>query len=116
MGHIIQTPGFKARKKLTDFVKQNTLKLSAFGDRIIECKVLLKMDSSDSKDNKICELRLAITGNDIFAEKRSSKFEDAVLRCVGAVEHQVKRWKDSLNNGKLRGSVTPLESEESSQM
>ena len=109
---IIQTPGFKARKKLSDFVKQNTLKLSAFGDRIIECKVLLKMDKSDSKDNKICELRLVIAGNDIFAEKRSSTFEDAVLRCVEAVEHQVNRWKDSVNNGKLRGSVTPLESEE----
>ncbi|MFZ6013210.1 MAG: HPF/RaiA family ribosome-associated protein [Bacteroidota bacterium] len=111
---IIQTPGFNVRKKLTNSVKANVMKLSVFGDRIHEAHVVLKLDKSDTKDNKICELRLAIPGNDLFAEKQSSTFEDAASKCVEAIKHQISRWKDSVNNGKLRGSAAPIGSEEAS--
>lgn len=108
----IQTPDFKAQKKLTDFAKNNVIKLAALSDRIIEADILLKLDKADKRDNKICELRLVIPGNDLFAAKRSESFEDAVLKCVEAIKHQISRWKDSVNNGKLRGSVAPFEPEE----
>ncbi|HEU5290166.1 MAG TPA: HPF/RaiA family ribosome-associated protein [Cyclobacteriaceae bacterium] len=108
----IQSPDFKAKKKLLDYVKSNVMKLSVYGDRMLETQVVLKIDKSDTKENKICELKLVIRGNDLFARKQSGTFEDAVMRCVEAIKHQVGRWKDTVNNGKLRGSVTPLESEE----
>ena len=108
----IQTPDFKARRELTDYVTENVLKLSVLADRSLEVRVVLKLDKSDSKDNKVCELKVVIPGNDLFAEKQSDKFEDAVLKCIEAVKPQIGRWKDSANSGKLRGSVTPLESED----
>ena len=111
----IQTPNFKAQRKLTDYVKVNFMKLSVLSDRILEAHVILKLGKSDTKDNKICELKVVIRGNDLFAEKQSSTFEDAVLKCVEAVKHQISRWKDTVNNGRLRGSVSPLESEEASK-
>lgn len=110
----IQTPDFKAQKQLTDFVKNNVIKLAAASDRIIQADILLKLDKSDKKENKICELRLMIPGNDLFAAKRSDSFEDAVQKCIEAIKHQIGRWKDSVNNGKLRGSVAPFEPEETS--
>jgi putative sigma-54 modulation protein len=111
---LIQTPDFEAPGKLTNYVNESVLKLAAFGDRILEAQVLLKINKSDIKEDKICELKLVIPGSDLFVEKQSSTFEDAVLKCIEAVKHQISRWKDSVNNGKLRGSVTPLESEEAS--
>lgn len=108
----IQTPDFKARRELTDYVTENVLKLSVLADRSLEVRVVLKLDKSDSKDNKVCELKVVIPGNDLFAEKQSDKFEDAVLKCIEAVKPQISRWKDSANSGKLRGSVAPLESED----
>ena len=110
----IQTPDFKARKELTDYVTENVMKLSSLTDRLMEVQVVLKLDKSDSRDNKVCELKLAIPGNDLFAGKQSSTFEEALLKCIEAVKPQLGRWKDSVNNGKLRGSVTPAESEEAS--
>ncbi len=110
----IQTPDFKAQKKLMDYVTTNVMKLSVFGDRVLEARVLLKLDKSDTKENKICELKLVIPGGDLFAQKQNGTFEEALSKCVEALKHQIGRWKDSVNNGKLRGSVTPLESEEAS--
>ena len=108
----IRTPDFKAQRKLSNFVRANLVKLSALSDRIIQGDVLLKLDKSDTKEDKICELRLSVPGTDLFASRQSSTFEDAVLKCVEALDHQVRRWKDSINAGKLRGSATSFEPEE----
>jgi len=106
----IQTHDFTVRKELTDFVRANIAdKLSQYGERIIECEVMLKLDKSDSRQNKVCELKLVIPGNDLFASKQSESFEDAVLKSVEALRQKINRWKDSVNNGKRRGSVTTPE-------
>lgn len=107
----IQTPDFKAQKKLTEYVTENVMKLSVYGDRIQEARVLLKTDKSSTKENKVCELRLVISGNDLFARKQNSTFEEAITKCIEAIRHQIDRWKAAVNNGKLRGSVTPLQAE-----
>jgi len=108
----IQTPDFKANKKLTDYIIGNVMKLSVFGDRILEARIVLRLDNSNTKDIRVCELKLIIPGNDLFAQKQSSTFEDALLKCIEAVKHRISRWKELSNNGKLRVVVTPLEPEE----
>lgn len=113
MNISIQTQDFKAQKKLINYVKSHVMKLSVFGDLILEAHVVLKLDPSDSGDNKVCEVKLVVPGNDLFAEKQSSTFEDAAVKCVEAVRHQIGRWKDSVNHGKLRGSATPAAEEAS---
>lgn len=98
MKMIIQTPHFTANKKLTDFVRETVGKLAPLSDRIIEGQVCLKIEKAGTDENKICELKIVIPGNDLFASRHSSTFEDAVVRSVEAVRHQIERWKDSRNN------------------
>lgn len=96
----IQTPNFKAQEKLTDFVTANVTKLAGLSDRLLEAQVVLKINKSDTKNNKLCELKIIVPGNDLFAEKQSSTFKDAVAKCVDAIEHQINRWKDSTASDK----------------
>lgn len=77
-----------------NFVEKNTGKLLSLSDRIVEGKVNLKLDRSATKDNKICDIKLVIPGNDLFASRQSNTFEGAVLGAIKAVRHQLDRWKD----------------------
>ncbi|HEY9045510.1 MAG TPA: HPF/RaiA family ribosome-associated protein [Ohtaekwangia sp.] len=95
---IIQTPDFKAQKALIDFVKEHIEKLQVFNERIHEGRVCLKLDASDKKENKICDVKLVVPGNDLFASKQSSSFEDAILQTADALKRQLERWKDVHSN------------------
>jgi len=63
----IQSKDFTAKIELTDFIKEKTEKLFRMYDKIVSCEVLLKIDKSETKDNKICDIRLVIPGNDLLA-------------------------------------------------
>lgn len=90
---IIQTPDFTATKKLTDFVEKNVSKLMTFDDRILEARVCLRMDTSESKENKVCEIKAVIPGNDLFASRQTKSFEESVKVVVEALKHQIDRVK-----------------------
>lgn len=90
----IQTVSFYASDKLNDFTIVKVNKLSQYTDRIIQADVVLKLDKSDTRENKVCEIRLSIPGNDLFASKQQASFEDAVLRTVEALKHQLVAWKE----------------------
>ena len=91
---IIQSPDFKAQPALTDFVNEKVEKLAVFSDRIIESRVLLKLDHSETKDNKVSEIRLVIPGNDLFATKHAKSFEEATAKAVDALKKQIEEWKE----------------------
>lgn len=110
----IQTPDFRASEKLTGFVTESVQRLSGLTDRILEVQVLLKTEKSDTQKNRICELKLAIPGNDIFASRQSETFEGAVSETIKAAQQQVRRWRDSMNAKNLRGSTLPPLQEETS--
>ena len=99
---IIHTPGFKASEKLTDFVTDHVEKLSLNSDRIIEAQVVLKKTKSATDADKLCELRIEIPGNDIFASRQGDTFEDTVMETIQAARTQLKKWKDSMNPQKMR--------------
>ncbi|MEX1241081.1 MAG: HPF/RaiA family ribosome-associated protein [Cyclobacteriaceae bacterium] len=109
---IIQTPDFKASKKLTEFVRENVEKISFLSDRVLEGQVLLKVEKSATNENKICQLKVIIPGNDIFASRQSTTFEEAVSQAVEAAEHQIMRWKESRSGKQVRGSFVLPEEEE----
>jgi putative sigma-54 modulation protein len=112
MKMIIQTPHFTADKKLNDLVRRMVRKLAPLSDRIIEVQVCLKIEESGTDENKFCELKIVIPGNDLFASRHASTFEDAILRSVEAVRHQIKRWKDSGHNYEPLDSRVPPESDD----
>jgi putative sigma-54 modulation protein len=89
----IQSPDFKADQKLIDFVIEKIEKLGKFSDQIHEANVTLKLDKSDSRENKICEIKLAIPGNDLFASKQCKTFEEAASKSSDALRSQIDSWK-----------------------
>jgi ribosomal subunit interface protein len=95
MKTIIQSPDFTASKTLLEFVQKNTEKLESISERVLECKVCLKVDRSDDKENKICEVSLFVPGDNFFASRQSHNFEDAVIKTIDALRHQLIRWKES---------------------
>ncbi len=53
---------FKADKKLENFIERKVTKLTGKIDGVIGSEVTLKLESSETHDNKIAEIRLFIKG------------------------------------------------------
>ncbi len=92
---IIQTPDFRADQKLLDFVKEKVEKLEKFSDDILDANVTLRLDRSDTRENKVCEIRLGIPGNDLYASRQCKTFEEAASRTTDALRSQIESRKDS---------------------
>jgi putative sigma-54 modulation protein len=90
---------FKADKKLQAFIKEKMEKLTKVFDGVIDGEVSLKVDNTDTRDNKITEIRLVVPGTNLYAKKQSTSFEEATDTAVEALRRQLKRHKE-----KLRGN------------
>ncbi|HEY3405496.1 MAG TPA: ribosome-associated translation inhibitor RaiA [Ohtaekwangia sp.] len=90
---LIQAPDIKPQPELVDFVNEKVSKLERFSDEILESRVLLKMDKSDSRENKICEIKLVVRGHDLFASRQSKSFEEATAEAVEALRKQIESRK-----------------------
>ncbi len=87
---------FKTDKKLEDFINGKVEKLSGVYEGIIGGDVTLRLENSETQDNKIAEIRLQIKGNDLFAKKQSATFEEATDTAVDALRKQLDRHKEKL--------------------
>lgn len=89
----IQSSGFAPRQELIHFIKEKMKRLSCFYEEIIGSEVCLRLDSSASRENKICSIRLIIPGNDLMARSQYKKFEIAIVQTVEALKRQIKNAK-----------------------
>ena len=87
----IHSNSFHADEKLIDFTEDKVSRLAHFSKSIIEAQITLKIDKSDTNDNKISEIRLVIPGHDLFACKKGPSFEEAIIKTVEAVKQQLMR-------------------------
>jgi len=92
----IQSVHFDADKKLVAFVEEKVNKLNQFHDGIIQAEVILKLDKDSHTENKIAELKLHISGDDLFAKRKCKTFEEAVDDCVEAIRKQVQKNKEKV--------------------
>ncbi len=92
----IQSIHFDADQKLLDHVNNKVRKLEKYFDGIVSAEVFLRLDKSETKENKVTEIRLAVPGPDLFATKRSNTFEEATDEATSALLRQVKKTKDKL--------------------
>jgi putative sigma-54 modulation protein len=86
---VIQTPGFKADQALLNSVNKKLMKLDSISNKVLEADVCLKIDKSDTKENKTCEIKLLVPGNDLFAAKQSQTFEESVDKVIDALKRQL---------------------------
>ena len=85
----IQTPGFKATKKILSFITTKLKRLDQLHAGIIEGQVLLRLEKSDTGNNKLCEIKLSMPGNDAFASAQSQTFEEASSQVIEALKRQI---------------------------
>lgn len=89
---------FDADKKLVDFIQKKIAKLNNYYDGIISGEVFLRLQNSQTNENKIAEIKLNIKGKDIFAKKQSHSFEIATDTAVEALRRQIKRHKEKIRS------------------
>ena len=84
---------FRAGKQLKEFVNEKVSKLARFDDKIISADVTLTMDSANVPENKICEIKLVVPGNDDFVRKNAITFEEAIQDAVVTLQNILQRKK-----------------------
>jgi putative sigma-54 modulation protein len=94
----VQSVHFDADKKLLDFIDVRISKLSQTYDTIHEADVTLRIDKASNNENKIAEVRLHVSGNDLFAKRQCKTFEEATDQCSEALKQQLARHKDKVKN------------------
>ena len=92
----INSVHFKADKKLESFITERLQKMPSLYEGIIGSEVMLKLENSESRDNKIAEIRLIIKGYDLFAKKQSTTFEEATDKAIEALRKQLVRHKEKI--------------------
>lgn len=92
----INTVHFKADKKLETFITEKLQKMPSIYDGIIGSEVMLRLENSENKENKIVEVRMIVKGNDLFVKKQSKTFEDAIDQSVEALKKQLVKHKEKI--------------------
>jgi putative sigma-54 modulation protein len=87
---------FKADKKLENFIEKKVGKLSVLFDGVIGSEVTLRVEKSESKNNKITEIRLEVKGYDLYAKKQSSTFEESIDTAISALKKQLEKYKEKM--------------------
>lgn len=94
MDIIIESPGFKASYALESYVTETVGKLK--GDKIIRANVTLYKGADSAPENKFCEIRLEVPGNDHFIKKHAESFETATLDAVETLQEMLQKAKDKM--------------------
>ncbi len=90
---IINSVNFKADTVLETFVKEKISKLFNQCNKIIRANVTLREAEKNNPENKLCEIRLVIPGNDHFIRKCTAVYEKSILQAVEGLQRIISRDK-----------------------
>ena len=90
-GHSI---GLTPHEPLQEFLEKKLNKLDTFYDKIQACEVFLKVENSNSKENKTAEIILNIPGDDIVVKKTAASFEESIDLCVDVAKKLLIKKKE----------------------
>ena len=105
MKTTIQSIGFTAKEPLIAFVKEKTAKLSLYFENILSSEVCLSTDKSATNENKVCDIRLVIPGNDLLAKAQCKTFEEAVVQASDALVKQIEKHKTKINDKRSHAEI-----------
>lgn len=92
----LQSLKFTAKNELKNFVEDKVSKLSRYDDKIISAEVTLTLEEGKIPENKVCEIRLIVPGNDDFVKKSAATFEEAILNAVVTLQTILQRKKEKV--------------------
>ena len=101
----IQSIGFTASEELITFINERTAKLGHYLESILSSEVCLSTDKSDTKENKVCGIRLVIPGNDLLASAQCKSFEEATTKAADALMKQIEKHKTKLYSKRVSTDV-----------
>ncbi len=81
----LQTIHFKGSDNLKNFVEEKVSKLGRFDSSIISAEVTLTEDGGGLQ-NKTCDIRLVVPGNDDIVKKSAASFEEAISEAVSTLQ------------------------------
>lgn len=96
MNISINSVHFKADKKLEAFIREKLEKLQQYFEGLIGSEVILKLENTEERENKIAEIRLLVKGYDMFAKKESTTFEGAIDLAAEALRKQLVKHKEKV--------------------
>ena len=88
-----QSLNFKLDKKLKKFSNKKISKLELFYKKIIDIKILFKIENSTNSVNKFVEFIVRIPGNNIVVKSTAVSFKESISNNVKSVERILKRKK-----------------------
>ncbi len=89
----INSVHFKTDQKLEDFIEKKVSKLSNLYEGVLGSEVVLRLDNSETRENKVAEIKLNLKGYDLFAKKQSKTFEEAANTAIDALKKQIEKHK-----------------------
>jgi ribosome hibernation promoting factor len=93
---IIDSVNFKTGAALDEFVREKVSKLFNQCNKIIRAYVILRESENRNPENKLCEIRLMIPGNDHFVTKCTGVYEKSILQAVGVLQKIIRRKKNKM--------------------
>ncbi|MCO6497840.1 MAG: ribosome-associated translation inhibitor RaiA [Chitinophagaceae bacterium] len=85
---------FSPKEHLKEFVNDKVSKLERFDDKIISAEVTLYIQDGKHIDNKACDIRLVVPGNDHIVKKAATSFEAAILDAVETMQNLLNRRRE----------------------
>ena len=87
----IQSIHYDADADLLAFVESKLEKLLTFNQDLQSCEVFLRVDKSDTRENKLVEVKAHLPGKDLFAKRKAVSFESAMDEVSEALRRQVMK-------------------------
>lgn len=90
----VQSLGLTPHAPLAEHIEKKLGKLENYYDKIVECKVFLKVENKSDKDNKTVEILLAVPGDDIVVKKTTASFEESLDLCAEVAKKLLIKKKE----------------------
>ena len=87
---------FKADQKLIDFIEKKLNKMETFFDRIIDAKVVLKLENSGQVRDKVAEVRLNLPGETLVVKESHKSFEGSIENATNSMKRKLIKYKEKL--------------------
>jgi putative sigma-54 modulation protein len=85
---------FKADSKLLAFIEQKLQKMEHLFDRIIEARVVLKLENTGQVKDKIAEVHLSVPGELLLVSESSKTFEASIDTAVDTLKRRLIKYKE----------------------
>jgi len=90
---IIEHPGLKIENGLLELIQSKFEHLEKMFGRISRCRVFLKKENDECKNNYRVEANISLPGKVLFAGEQQDNFEGSLYKVLDGLNHQLHRYK-----------------------